>query len=137
MSILFSDRLLLARTQRGLKREQVALCLDVTAQTIWAWERGKREPSIVFLRQLVALLDISLDWLVGASDEEPDWSAKRKDADRRRLDADIAASMMVTDVVSADASCDENAPRDGAEDASGSRSDAAPDPLPRRPNETQ
>ncbi len=58
------------REGRGLKQADVARALQVSAQAVSKWERGENAPDIAQLAPLARLLDVSLDWLLGATDEE-------------------------------------------------------------------
>lgn len=60
------------REGRGLKQADVARALQVSAQAVSKWERGENAPDIAQLAPLARLLDVSLDWLLGATDEERD-----------------------------------------------------------------
>lgn len=58
-------------------------------------------PPVDTLRVLAHELQVSMDWLLGASDQEPDWGADAKDAPamRERLDMDgpdVAAQVIRT-----------------------------------------
>lgn len=67
-----AKRLRARREGRGLKQADVARALQVSAQAVSKWERGENAPDIAQLAPLARLLDVSLDWLLGATDEERD-----------------------------------------------------------------
>lgn len=50
-----------ARINRGLTQKEVAERLNVTQQTLSAWEKGLREPKISQARKLAKLYDVPLD----------------------------------------------------------------------------
>ncbi|MBF0170604.1 MAG: helix-turn-helix domain-containing protein [Nitrospinae bacterium] len=58
------------REARGLKQADIARALQVSAQAVSKWERGENAPDIAQLAPLARLLDLSLDRLLGATDEE-------------------------------------------------------------------
>jgi putative transcriptional regulator len=54
----FHVRMLLAiRTQRHWTQQDLAMQLGVSVSTIAAWESGRREPHVVWLRTLRVLLE--------------------------------------------------------------------------------
>jgi class 3 adenylate cyclase len=55
-----------------MKQADIARALQVSAQAVSKWERGENAPDIAQLAPLARLLDVSLDWLLGAVDEEVD-----------------------------------------------------------------
>ena len=65
----FSERLILLRTSRHLTQKQVYESVGMSAIGYQRYEYGTREPAF---RQLIALadyFDVSLDYLVGRSDD--------------------------------------------------------------------
>jgi transcriptional regulator with XRE-family HTH domain len=64
-----AERLLAARTLRGLTQTQLAQRLHLTHSSIAHFERDGREPSLRNLRHLAQALDISADYLLGLSTE--------------------------------------------------------------------
>ncbi len=63
-----NERLKELRLERGLKLKDVAEYLNVTIRTISRYEDGTREPSIVVLKKLCDLFDVSADYLIGRTD---------------------------------------------------------------------
>ena len=61
------NRLVECRNRAGLKREQVAVRLDVNPSTVFRWERSGVLPSDK-LRALAELLDVGPDYLMGWDD---------------------------------------------------------------------
>jgi transcriptional regulator with XRE-family HTH domain len=59
------------RERAGLTQRQVADALGVTATTVGSWERGEKEPRPSFLqvKQLIEILNCSLDELVEATSQ--------------------------------------------------------------------
>lgn len=58
------------REHRGLKQQDVANALNVSPQAVSKWERGENAPDITALAPLAQLLDVTVDWLLGA-DQAP------------------------------------------------------------------
>lgn len=65
----FGERLRNIRKARNLTAEQVAQVLGVTRRAIVNYESGRREPTIDQLIQLADFFNVSLDYLVGRSDD--------------------------------------------------------------------
>ncbi|WP_173297006.1 helix-turn-helix domain-containing protein [Thermanaeromonas sp. C210] len=62
------ERLRSLRKARNLKREQLAAAIGVTPRVITFYETNDREPSLRVLIALADFFDVSLDYLVGRSD---------------------------------------------------------------------
>ena len=54
------------RTRRGLSQEQLAERLHVTRQAVSRWETGETVPDTETLKRLSAVLDVSINTLLGA-----------------------------------------------------------------------
>ena len=54
------------RTRRGLSQEQLAERLYVTRQAVSRWENGETVPNTETLKRLSAVLDVSINTLLGA-----------------------------------------------------------------------
>lgn len=57
------------RTEKGLTQKQVADGIGITEQAYQRYEYGKTVPSALVLISLADYFDISLDYLVGRSDD--------------------------------------------------------------------
>lgn len=67
-------RLLLAREARGYETQpEFARQTGIAVSQISHWETGERQPTVANLRRLCLALDIKMDWVVGLSNEAPDW----------------------------------------------------------------
>lgn len=66
---LFCSRLRQLRQSRKLTTSQVGKDLSVSKQTISHWENGDRLPAINAFVALADYFDVSLDYLVGRSDD--------------------------------------------------------------------
>jgi transcriptional regulator with XRE-family HTH domain len=64
-----ATRLKQLRLEKGLTLEQVAKELNTTKVTISRYENSAREPKSDTLRQLAHYFDVSIDYLLGDSDE--------------------------------------------------------------------
>ena len=60
------------REKRKLRQADLASVLRVSAQAVSKWERGENAPDISVLGGLARLLDVSIDWLLGATSPETD-----------------------------------------------------------------
>lgn len=65
---IFGERLKEIRTEKHLTQDDVAKMLNVSGNTIYAWEKDKQEPSMATLLKLSEILEVSLDYLFGKTD---------------------------------------------------------------------
>ena len=65
MNLCFSDRLKELRHERGLNQSELAKQLGVSNGIISLWENNLREPGMYSLVQIAIFFDVSLDFLVG------------------------------------------------------------------------
>lgn len=65
----FSDRLKKIRLERGLTQKQVYDAVGMSAIGYQRYEYGDREPAYQKLLALADYFDVSLDYLVGRSDD--------------------------------------------------------------------
>ena len=61
----FKERIKELRKEKGLTQKQIANELRVSEDTVYNWEKGRSEPSIVDLINLAIVLDVTIDYLVG------------------------------------------------------------------------
>lgn len=66
----FSERLAMARKEKGMTQSDVAEKLNVSFQAVSLWERGETTPEINKLADISALFQVSLDWLLTGKSEE-------------------------------------------------------------------
>ena len=66
---LFSERLLTLRKEKKLSQSQLAEQLSVSFHQVSKMEKGQRAASIEGLCALADYFDVSLDYLVGRSDD--------------------------------------------------------------------
>ena len=64
----FSSTLKLLRNKKNITLELLGAELGVSKQSVNRWELGQREPNIDTLIALANYFDVSLDYLVGLSD---------------------------------------------------------------------
>ena len=71
------DRLKKLRTERGLLQSDVAEFLNIKTNSYSQWETGKREPDYSSLLKLADYFQVSVDYLLGRSDDpEPEQKQK-------------------------------------------------------------
>jgi transcriptional regulator with XRE-family HTH domain len=66
---VFSQRLNKLRQKKNISHEKLANELGLTRTTISHWENGIRLPSLETAAALADYFDVSLDYLVGRSDD--------------------------------------------------------------------
>jgi transcriptional regulator with XRE-family HTH domain len=66
------NRLKAARRKAGLRQEQVAEAIDSHPVTISKYERGIQDPSTELLGAMARLYGVSVDWLLGVEEEQPE-----------------------------------------------------------------
>lgn len=69
MNIL-GNRLKLIREKKGMKTKELADMINVTPATIANWESGRRAPKTDDLLEIANILDVSLDYLMGRTNNE-------------------------------------------------------------------
>ena len=65
----FSERLKELRTSKGLTMEQLAKEINSTRGTISNFENENKKPSLDMLIKLADYFDVSIDYLVGRTDD--------------------------------------------------------------------
>ena len=85
----FGSRLLEARKRKGLSQEDMARHLGTKGPAIGRYERDEMKPSIEVAAKMASYLDVSLDYLVGAADEQLDKITLKRVLEIQRLPADI------------------------------------------------
>ncbi len=68
----FSERLKNLRKKVGLTQVDVAGKLGISQQAYASWERGVKKPTQENLVKIAQVLNVSVDYLVGNSDERTD-----------------------------------------------------------------
>ena len=65
----FAERLKILRKQVKLTQAQIAEKLNISQQAYASWERGVKKPTQDNLVKIAQVLNVSIDYLVGNSDE--------------------------------------------------------------------
>ncbi len=65
---IFGERLKEIRAEKHLKQTDIAKLLNVSGNTVHAWENDKQEPSMATLLKLSEILEVSVDYLLGNTD---------------------------------------------------------------------
>lgn len=65
---LFQERLLKLRTERNLSQDKVGTLLNLGGRTIGNYEKGKRMPSLDTLVNIADFYEVSIDYLLGRTD---------------------------------------------------------------------
>ena len=65
---IFSERLNLLKTKKNITTVSLASALSIAKQSVHTWENMKTIPSSDKLVELADYFDVSLDYLVGRSD---------------------------------------------------------------------
>ena len=68
MEILFSERLVQLRKEKGLSQVELAKVLNTTQRRISYMELGKVEPDLSTLVALSSYFEVSTDYLIGIKD---------------------------------------------------------------------
>jgi transcriptional regulator with XRE-family HTH domain len=66
---ILSERLKACRKAKGLTQQQAAIYCDITEKAYQNYELMTREPKIAILMRIADLYDVSIDYLVGRSDD--------------------------------------------------------------------
>jgi transcriptional regulator with XRE-family HTH domain len=67
---VLANRLRELRKEKGLTQNQVAIYCDITEKTYQNYELMTREPKLEILVKIADLLDVSIDYLVGRTNEK-------------------------------------------------------------------
>ena len=66
--MMFSDRIARLRKDRGLNQAQLAKKLGVSVDSVRRWEQGKRSPDVEMLRKIAQVLDTTVSYISGETD---------------------------------------------------------------------
>lgn len=69
---IFAERLVALRKQRGLSQEGLGDAVNMEQSEVSRYERGKREPSKEALLAFADFFGVTLDYLIGRSEEQPE-----------------------------------------------------------------
>lgn len=65
----FNERLHFLRKERKLKQEEAAKLLDISISSYRRYEQGLREPTISVLWRIADFYHVTVDYLIGRTDE--------------------------------------------------------------------
>ena len=85
----FGERLIEVRKKREFSQEELATKLGTKAPAIGRYERGIAKPTIEVAGKLSKILGVSLDYLVGNSDQEFDSNTLKRILEVQKLPEDI------------------------------------------------
>jgi transcriptional regulator with XRE-family HTH domain len=66
---LRSDRVQRLQREKELTNRYIANVIGVNENTVSRWVSGKRQPGVLSLNQLAALLEVSIEYLMGITDD--------------------------------------------------------------------
>ena len=62
----FAERLIEMRESLGMTQKELAIKLGITPTRLNYWEKGKREPDMLYIKALAEALGVTADWLICA-----------------------------------------------------------------------
>ena len=65
----FSDRIIQLKKERKLLQKNIASSVGLSLRAYQYYEKGQKEPTLSVLLRLADYFDVSLDYLVGRSDD--------------------------------------------------------------------
>lgn len=65
----FAQRIAAIRKEKKLSQEKLGELMNMSQRSVAAWEGGERTPSFPVLIELAEKLDVSVDYLIGRTDE--------------------------------------------------------------------
>ena len=68
--MIFADKLIQLRKQKGWSQEELAEKLDVTRQSVSKWESMQSVPDLERILQISDMFDVSLDYLLKENNEK-------------------------------------------------------------------
>ena len=71
MRDILAKRLKACRNDKGCTQNQVAIYCDITEKAYQNYELTTREPKLEILLKIADYFDVSLDYLVGRTDNKP------------------------------------------------------------------
>ena len=66
---IFSERIKNLRIENGYGQRKIALDLGVNQCTVSRWENGLQEPSLDMLIEIARYFNVSIDYIVGLTDD--------------------------------------------------------------------
>ncbi|GMQ58959.1 hypothetical protein AN1V17_33560 [Vallitalea sediminicola] len=74
---MFSERLKLLRKNKNLSQKDLAKTLNISPSTIGMYEQGRRQPDTKTLQHIANYYGVSIDYLLGQTDNSIPYSIKR------------------------------------------------------------
>jgi transcriptional regulator with XRE-family HTH domain len=65
----FPERIVLLKNERNLLQKDIAESIGITVRNYQRYEKGEQQPTLPILVRLADYFDVSLDYLVGRSDD--------------------------------------------------------------------
>lgn len=65
----FPERIIQLKTDRDLLQKDIAAAVGLSLRAYQYYEKGQKEPTLSVLVRLADFFDVSLDYLVGRSDD--------------------------------------------------------------------
>ena len=90
----FGQKLLELRKQKGLNREELAKMIGTSGAIIGKYERNERTPSVEIARNIANALGVSLDYMVGNTDQMIDPAMLQKIQEIQQLPDDDRKHLM-------------------------------------------
>lgn len=87
----FSDRIAAIRKSMRLSQEKFGELVNVSQRTVAFWESGERLPSHAVFTELADKFDVSVDYLLGRTDERKSAKKEKPAVQDGELVADIIA----------------------------------------------
>jgi transcriptional regulator with XRE-family HTH domain len=75
----FNDQLKKLRRDKEISQKKLGLIMNVSQQTIDAWENKRAQPDIETMKRLAIFFDVSVDYLIGYSDYPYSYDPRNKD----------------------------------------------------------
>lgn len=82
---MFADRIKAARKQKKISQEKLSEMLNVSQSAISSYESGARKPDIDFLPQIAKALDVSVSYLLGRDEGQPQPAPKYSTDQRKEI----------------------------------------------------
>ncbi len=77
--MLDGERLRDIRKDHGDTQESLGRKLGFATPTVSKWEQGKTDPDLETLKQICQMYEVSADYLLGLTDDDPLLSQKRRE----------------------------------------------------------
>ena len=74
----YYERIKALREDNDLNQTQLAKAIHSTQQTISNWEKGYSEPNIEMIKALCKFFDVSADYLLGITNQNPNFNIKNQ-----------------------------------------------------------